>query len=444
MKTNILNILAAGALLVGTTACDDWNPVINGGEGTVDLAALSIESDDAQKMVTSHSAASKAVGDDATADDVDFSNYIVTVTSKEGTSAPQTWAYKDVPEVLTLTAGEYTLSVESHQVEKAAWEAPYYKGSQDFTVTAGKITNIGTVTAAFSSIRVSVTFSKDLAEALGDDAKVTIEVNDEGLLEFTPGETRSGYFKHLEGSFTMVAHFTGTVDGAYTEHHQPFADVAAGQHRMVTYSLKGAPTPPEATGSIDPTTGISLDVDVIDVPIDENVTTEEDVINPGHQRPTEDPDEQGGIDPEDPTPDDPVAGEINFAASAGSTSLDLAGETNAVGYTGDAIVEISVTKGIANLIVTISSDNPDFTDTLPDMGMDKPFDLAYPSDDIKANCDDLLHFPYGDAVIGKTFVEFNITDFMPLLPTFPGHHTFLIEVKDLDGNSKTLTLKINS
>lgn len=136
------------------------------------------------------------------------------------------------------------MKVESHKVQKAEWSKPYYLGSKDFKVEKSKITTVGVVTAAFSSLKVTVKFDDNLKRVLGDDVKVTVIANDNGSLDFTADETRSGYFEVLENSNSMVAHFEGTVNGVYFEEDTPFTDVVPGQHRIITYKAKGNPDIP--------------------------------------------------------------------------------------------------------------------------------------------------------------------------------------------------------
>lgn len=105
----------------------------------------------------------------------------------------------------------------------------------------------------------------------------------------------------------------------------------------------------------------------------------------------------------------------------------------------EAIVVITAKEGVANLIVTINA-NDGLAAVLadPSMGLDKPFDLAYPGDRY-----DVLHnfkFPLGDEVIGKTEVTFDITDFVPMLGMYPGQNTFIIRVVDQKGGEKSQSL----
>ena len=67
------------------------------------------------------------------------------------------------------------------------------------------------------------------------------------------------------------------------------------------------------------------------------------------------------------------------------------------------------------------------------------FDLAHPENDEVATKLGSL-FPIRDAVIGKTELPFDITQFIPLLLSFEGEHKFIITVTDQTGSSESKTL----
>ena len=182
-----------------------------------------------------------------------------------------------MPEIFSLEPGDYRVEVQSHEVQKAEWSRPYFLGSKAFTIEANKVTEIGVVSCKFSSLKVSVVFTDALRAEMADDVKVEISANDEGKLTFTPAETRSGFFAVLDGSTTLTAVFTGTVKGYRENIIKTYTDIAAGQHRIITFDLKDNPsTPPEETGTVDPGEGINVDVSVTDSAISGGVDVSED------------------------------------------------------------------------------------------------------------------------------------------------------------------------
>ena len=131
---------------------------------------------------------------------------------------------------------------------------------------------------------------------------------------------------------------------------------------------------------------------------------------------------------------------VGTAPEITSTTLDLNG-VNIITEDIQAMVDIAAENGIANFKVKIISEQLT-KEMLQDVGLDSEFDLAYPGDLAEALAE--LGFPVGEAVIGKTQLLFNITDFMPLLALFPGQHDFELTVVDADDLSTTKTLKFQS
>lgn len=427
MKTNIFNILAACGVMFAMSSCDGaWTPP-TAPEGDLALGAMDVVNDDAQKLV---------YNDMSRASDIDLSNYKVSVCPKGGDTPLYTWTYSSMPEVVTLPVGDYTVVVKSHDVQKAEWDNPYFIGSKNFSVANGKITEVDQIVCKFSSVKVTIAYS-DLLKEMLTEATVTVKINDLGILNFDLAETRAGYFEALEGSSTMIVTFNGVINGTAVEKNINITDIAAGQHRIITFGSKVIPPVPEQTGSVDPTSGIDISADMVTEDIDGNQTIEEDIMDTP-KRPWEpEPEEPGPVTP--PTED--------AAATFTSTTLNLSGTNDPKDpkYSGDpgtAAVKIDCPKGFANLIVDIKTDNPNFEASVGEM-LPMHFDLAYPGD----AGEDLgsIGFPIGDEVIGQTSIDFDISQFVPLLGAFSGTHSFTITVKDSEGAeaSKALVFKVN-
>lgn len=424
MKIKISNIALAAAMLTVASCSEHWTPP-TGSDGSLALGSMIVDvKENANVIVSSGSRAA-----------ADVNSFQVTIYDKTGAEVGS-WTYGQMPEIVPLAAGDgYVVKVKSHDVEKAAWEQPYYYGeSKAFTIEKNKITEVGTVTAEFKSIKVTVEFSDALKAIVDDDVKVVIEANDEGLITFTKKEVEDGsaaYFEAVDGSTTMVAHFIGSISGNAIDNKVPFTDVTAGQHRIVRYGIQIGPDVPEPDGSITPG-GISLDTEIVEVDIDGNTTVKDPNIDPSGRPGYEDP------DPDDPTPPTP-GGE---AATFRSETLDTEGGINySKDWVGDAIVTIDCPEGFAKLEVVIDSEGLT-PDVLEGVGLAKEFDLANPGS--LAEGLEGLGFPIGDAVLGKTTVDFNITDFVPLLNIYPGKSDFIITVTDSKGATSTLTLKFVS
>ena len=416
MKTKIFTIIAFLVAVVGLSSCgENWEPALTK-TGEVSLKSMGVNVLTGE--TETHSRA-----------EIDLNPYLVKIYDEQNALVEQ-WTYGTMPELFSLPVGHYRVDVASHEVQKAEWDKPYYLGSKEFDIENSKITEIGTVTCKFSNLRVSIKFSDDLAAAMGSDVEVTVVANDEGELVFKGDETRSGYFAVVEGSNTLAATFKGTVNGHMENLHRVYTSIEAGQHIIITFSLKTNPNEPDAeTGQIDPTTGITIEHSVIDENKNGSVNPGEDnEKEPDNGRPDEEfPDNPNPNPNPDPNPDPNPGTEdaITF-----ESSLTFGTPMEAVAGTDGKII-IKAPAGIKNLIVTINSTNDDFAETvavLSGVDLTNPGDTAGP-------VFQSFGIVTGDQVLNQTEVPFDITQFIPLLGGFPGTHTFGIDVTDNDGNN---------
>ena len=132
--------------------------------------------------------------------------------------------------------------------------------------------------------------------------------------------------------------------------------------------------------------------------------------------------------------------EIGKGPQITSETLDLDG-VNTITEDLQAKVDIIAENGILNLHVKIVSESLT-KELLQDVGLDSEFDLANPR--VLAEPLSELGFPVGDAVLGKTQLPFDISEFMPLLMLFPGQHSFVLTVVDAENLSVTKTLKFQA
>ena len=438
MKTKIFSLFSSVLLIAGLAACDNHNygPEMQS-RGKLSFDGLTIDVDDSKTIVESRAA-------------VDVSNYIVTVTDKFSDTIIQT-EYSTLPEVLDLEVGDYTVTVESHEVLPAEFSHPYYKGSAVVKIETNKVTDVGTIQCKFSSICVSLDFSEYIWPQIGDDFMVRVRLNDEAELTFVPDKndlkkTRDlkGYFKAVDMTTnnTLIVNPVGSVSGESVNHlRQIFDQVKAGEHHIVKFRIKNPTPPPAQEGSIDPIDKISIDHSVTEHNIDHNLGAEEpDLGNSG--RP-------GQETPDEPQQPDQPAEKIITVTSA-SKDLNVDAVNNVVGVKqGDGHeykVNINSVYPLTHIRVKIISNSLN-ADMLQGVGLDAEFDLAEPGN-LEEALGETFKFPIKDKVVGQHEVLFDITPFVPMLNIFPGElHQFELTVESQDGDKvskEVKTLKFQS
>lgn len=435
MKNKIYNILTASLVLLAASSCNEngWDDLKAGGNGELQLSSLEIQLNDKETVVTRSRAAAEV------------EDYLVTITDQNGKMMGN-WQYGKMPEIVTLPAGtNYKVKVESHEIQLAEFDRPYYAGEKEFNIETSKITKVGEVEAKFASLRVSIKFDDELKKVLGSNTTVTVKGTNNSELVFTPNETRSGYFA-IDGSTTFAAHFSGDIDGVKTENATTFQSVEAGQHHIITYNVKNGPEIPEQTGGIDKP-GVSLDVNY-DVAngIDHNTSVDEDLLDSSDR-----PGQEESSDPKDPenpddNPENPGEDEDKAIVFEAKDSPNF--QLNSVNYVtdknkdsfGKVIVHIIAENEIKLFNVKIESDDQGFLDAINDV-LQTEFELTEPGD-IKDKLDD-LSLTNGDEVKGAKEVDFEITDFIPLLAVFNGNHEFVLTITDNENKVGTKRLKFN-
>ncbi len=418
MKKSI-NILIALVLSIATLSSCDESMIFPSGEvvetGKVAMSDFGIDVSNSEAVIAKSSS-------------VDLSNYIIEIYSKTSDELVERWSYKEMPEIITLEVGDYRVEVKSQELKSAAWDAPYIFGTLDFTVVKDDIVNIGTVHCKLANVKVTVVFADDLKALLGDDVKVNITVGNKGTLDFSANETRAGYFEFVPESTSLVATFTGTVDGSAENGYKIYVDVEAGQHRIITYSLKDASTDiPDEYGVIIPSVNVDANINTEDLTVD--VPTLEENIEPD---PKPEPDKPT------PGPDEPTTPDDDKAPVITSNSITLgAAAQNIVSAGMTADVDITAENKIAGLSVDIVSDQLT-PEVLKAVNLSDHLDLVNPGD-LEAGITS-LGFPVKGDVAGKTSMKVDISEFMPMLMIYQGTHKFILSVTDSKGAEIVETL----
>ncbi|MDE5969830.1 MAG: DUF4493 domain-containing protein [Muribaculaceae bacterium] len=392
-------------------------------------------------------------------DDVDVSDYqvkIVNPTTGKPVSDKTVWKFRNMPEILALPVGKYRVEVESYDWSNlyAEFEKPHYTGTYDFEVKAGQITKADKVPCNLNNVKVTVQYTDALKNILDDDAKTTVvamnSVGADGYnvsLDFGRDETRAGYFRYVEGSSTLVSSLCYTYNNVKNEVYHTMTGVTAGQHRVIVYDY--VTSDPNGTVSRG---DIKIDVKVYSVDVDGTISVKEGLLDdsdrPGHE------DVPDVVEPGTPTT--PEAGKIDIVNPNSDDKkpyFDL-NKVNEVKEDETAGREYKLTinssKGFRSLKVVIKSHDKGLTpELLEEVGLSDEFDLetglSKDGRDLSKTLND-FGFPLKGEVTGEDVkkIDFNITQFVPLLCIYPGDHSFVLTVTDKDGNSKTAELKFRA
>ena len=269
------------AALMAMTSCD--NPTYPGGDngntdgneevqGQVSLSQLSIKVN-----VSDIEMGSRAANVE------DLSKYTINIkrVDRASESGNQSFLYGDMPELIALPVGNYVVEAYNAEEQVAAFDAPFIYGkSKQFAVVANDIVVVDPIECTLQNVKVTVAYTDELRSRMSD-VQVTVTVADTEKLVFSGTETRSGYFKYVEGNTTIVANFAGKIDGTPVTSYQVLTNaVEPGYHHTITFSLKDSPNPPDEYGTIG-TTGVSLDATVDRVDLKGNVSLgDEEIIEP--------------------------------------------------------------------------------------------------------------------------------------------------------------------
>ncbi len=406
----IFQLFILATIAISFLACREDEPVNKATTGEVDLSSLSVSYNHNATIVRS----------------TDVNDFIISIYEKGGSSSLAQWTYKEMPEVFTLDAGTYTLQVASHIPEAVAWDMPYYFAQKDFTIEVEKITAIGEVICELNNVKVTVEFSSDLLEVMGNDCKVNVALG-KGSLDFTKDESRAGYYTiNEETENRLYAYFTGTVDGYVDTTYREIENVKAGEWRILRYSLKQNIEDNIESGYFTP----QLTVDVTCQTIEQNhqIDVTEEVID--------DPEgNQGGGD--DPDPNDPPI------QTEGPKIIATAFDINEPQIlTDDLVIKVEVTSQSPLAGFTVDIESETLTpEELEAVGLSAHLDLGNPGN-LRPQLEG-LGFPVAENVIGANELSFDITPFGSLLAALgKGTHNFVMTATDQDNNVTTQTLTL--
>ena len=402
MKKTFYTILACTAILSG---CRDTMLTENGtGILTFNLNCNQEEYSDKVIGVKS--------GDEGTSA-VDINEFEVIINSSTG-SYTKSFLYKDVPSMLELSAGSYTVSAHSPNINggMAAWNSPEYAGSKTFEVAVGKISTVD-LACSLSNMKVSINCSDKFLNELSDFV-ITVSQKTSSLTWQRQEviDSKAGYFP--VAPLTVFISGTRAIDNSTATVRFEITNVAAKDHHVINI---------DAT-----TTGSSkFELSIDTTTNDKNV----EITVPGFdQNPVPDP------DPENPEiPDVAEAPSMVWAANPDFETVTIAEEM-------DVNIVVKAPGKIKEFKVTVSEN---FAEMVGAMGaVDGEMDLIN-NETIIGNLEDML--PTGDQLLNQTEVNFSLSGLVPLIGAVgnPGEdYTFTLYVQDALGQSLTKVCKFHN
>lgn len=448
----INNIYIGALLALGLVSCSNEAPFKDGNsEGTGRLLTSSLT----MKVKTDTPTVRAVETDNYVPTPNDFSVKFYKV-GDESNAVKTFSSYGEMPEIVELAEGDYIVKVSyggdyGNSITTAAFNAPHYTGeSEEFTIVKDKIVDtIKPIVCTLNNVRVAVNFDMSLSSVMSDDSKVTVKVGEVGTsLDFRRNTTQDGYFAFAEGSTTLAATFSGTVQGVQLVETRTFNNVERGNYYQITFKLKYADS--ADPGNIETgDNGFSINASVAykDLSDDENhndATPDdnqdvylEDDMRPENGEAPESP-KDPGTDPTPDIPDDPSV-EDAFSVTVnpeGSIQLGKDG-INYYENISECTLDVKCPSGITKFLIKVHSEN-------------KP-ELDNAINDVFGGEIDLVNRPsngYWEEILiglgvqvdlgGKTEVSFVLSNFFPFVAELFDDQTteFTIEIAGKSSEEK--------
>lgn len=406
--------LLAGVLVFSACHSEAMDENVSEAKGNLNLSSLKTDVDLDIETVYVGSRADETV---------DVSNFLVAIYDSKSQKVEQ-WKYSEMPEIVSLTVGTYSIEVLSAEAPSNGFDAPFYKGTATCEIKENELVDVPAITCKLANMLFSVVYDEEFQDKVGSDVVTTISVG-ENSLDIPYTETRKAYLIAPEGE-TAALNVTlkGTIDGETIDYSKRIDQVRVGVHNIIKYEFD-----PVSDGSMgDGTLNVAINVDSSMNESDEVVGT-----NPGEEPGIDDFPTEGGEDPGE-------GGEQNAPSIIGSDfngdPFDIENDVLDIKGASTLKVEINAENGIAHLYVEIQSETLDVTE----VGLTNNFDLAYPGD-LEEGLNG-LGFPTGANVIGQKHTTFDISTFTGLLVGFEGNHNFVIRVVDQNDLEETKVLKL--
>lgn len=351
------------------------------------------------------------------------SDYVVVIKDVNGTEAIHS-KFSKLTFPLTLAVGNYTLYVRSSEEEPvaAAFDYPVLGASTTFNIKGAEETTLGTVTCTPLQTMVTVSYDSEFLERVSRDSKTKVTVNAplEYFLNVSDGvtsyEKRTGYFLTDGDNSTMIVEFDGYYDNKKAVMRKTFSNITPASLHNLTFVNN------DVTGNASFT--IAIDGFVEDEELNQCIENpHESIIGDDPAAPMDD----GGIELQS-TCDFDISQPIVVPPAGEDFTLTM---------------KAVVPDGVKRFTVEISSTNESFVGSVRGINDGSNIlNLVDPSGGAINVFTEILPFPYGDAVRGKTEIDFDLSDAQAPLLAFKGSHSFIMHVIDNSGHRKDISINM--
>ncbi|MDD4819819.1 MAG: DUF4493 domain-containing protein [Flavobacteriales bacterium] len=368
-----------------------------------------------------------------------LADFAVELKNVDGSYYKKWDSYTSIPEIVSLPADNYTITAANGTLKEAAWEAPYFLGSRNFTVSIQELSSVQLI-CKLANVKVTMGFSQEFLSQL-KEVKAVVSNGASGILEFSSTETRAGYFSvPSDGVLTVTVIAKRVSNDATVQETLRLTEVEARQWHKINVGVATS-----GSSSFE----LTIDDSLIEKDDDVFIPDGDDIIDNGG----DDGNWGDDTDPTPPTDPDEKAAPSITGASFNGTAFDITKAVNiataeADGCTLDVRIKTADnTVTIQNLFVTINA--PTIPDVmLEELGLLGEFDMAN-LDPTSTTYSTLSNDPINlidpsDPVKGKNDYTFSVGKFMSMLAGLgTGTNQFNIRVVDSNAKTSSATLTVN-
>lgn len=422
-------------LMIGFSSCEMRDELLGKGEVGENAGTLELDLASIYNGVTM-SRANEAVDNGTTTgnfdeEDINVDNYTLVVTNTETQEEVAKGKVSELKNesgkvVLPLNEGDYSVAAYNYEGENVTVsERPYFKGEQTFSVKKGVATSVD-LPCKLACVEVSLSLTSSFEEAFKDDYAVIIDNGDGASQTFDKTSIgKKYYFQTPEHQSTLNASIKATSEeGNFVELKatiQKPADAEGGVSDLEGGDSFNIQLTEE--GSTDSYISIGITVDLTFTEVGETIEIPVgNIIYEGPETPGEGG--EGG--------DEPTTGTLSVTGIPETYNLTTTGTVPTIK------VDMASEKGIKSLIVSISSDNEEFSGLLTPLDLLKPFDLCNLEERPTAKSTLLGLNLISEDVYTQlhagtlTSYTFEVTSLVALLPQtgLTGSHKFTLTISD--------------